>query len=103
MVSEEKFQERVQAWLADGFQLVEEEPTLDSGRRPDFIAHNPFNSYVIEVENSKESLYNGIGQGIVYARETAFDPVVVFPAEEVDEDTLPLLEAGGGVLRLVTV
>lgn len=79
---EAAFHDHVAAWLSESFVDVAHEPTLPSGRRPDFIAHTPFRSYVIEVENTSETLYNAIGQASVYAAETGYRPVVVFPADD---------------------
>lgn len=81
-LSEADFHELVAAWLAESFAEVEHEVTLPSGRRPDFIAHTPFHSYVLEVEDSADSLYDCIGQAAVYAEETGHDPVAVFPADD---------------------
>lgn len=81
-ISEAEFHDRVSEWLAVSFQKVQHEVTLPSGRRVDFIAHTPFESYCIEVEDSADSLYNAIGQAAVYQAETGHTPVIVFPAED---------------------
>lgn len=79
---EAKFHDLVAAWLREAFVDVEHEVTLPSRRRVDFVAHTPFASYVIEVEDSADSLYNAIGQSAVYSRETGHRPVAVFPADD---------------------
>lgn len=80
---ESDYHRLVAAWLDESFSDVEHEVTLDSGRRVDFVAHTPFASYVIEVENNNDGsdLYNGVGQAAVYAEETGHEPVVVVPAD----------------------
>lgn len=80
--TEADFQELVAVWLSESFAAVDHAPTLDSGRRPDFVAHTPFRTYAIEVEDSSESLYRGVGQAGVYATELDAEPVVVFPADD---------------------
>lgn len=102
MVKESEYQQAVAAWLAESFADVEYKPYLDSGRIPDFIARTPFESYVIEVENEWEP-YMGIGQAEVYAAESGHEPVVVFPADEVDPEDFSLLSGVENVPRLVTV
>jgi hypothetical protein len=98
VLSESAFHTAVAAWLLDSFQQINHEPTLDSGRRPDFVVHTPFRGYVVEVEDSADTLYTGVGQALVYARETGFQPVVVFPATDAPPpDTVP------DAVRLVTV
>lgn len=87
-MSEADFHELVRAWLLESFVHVEHEVTLESGRRPDFIAHTPFESYVIEVEDSADSLYNAIGQAAVYEEETGLQPVAVFPADDAPDPEL---------------
>lgn len=84
-MNEADFHELVAAWLRESFADVEHEVVLDSGRRPDFIAHTPFDSYIIEVEDSADSLYNAIGQAVVYSKETGMTPVIVFPASDAPE------------------
>lgn len=81
-MTEADFHELVAVWLWESFAQVEHEVTIESGRRPDFIVHTPFDSYVIEVEDSAETLYNAIGQSAVYAEETGLQPVAVFPADD---------------------
>lgn len=80
---ERGYHEAVASWLDQSFAMVEHEPVIDSGKEPDFVAHTPFDSYVIEVENGTEDreLYNGLGQCLVYAEETGLVPVLVLPAE----------------------
>lgn len=97
---ESEFHDAVAAWLLDAFVHVEHEPTLPSGRRPDFIAYTPFESYVIEVENSGSSAsdaYTGIGQAEIYALETDYQPVLVFPATDPPTVEFP------GHIEVVTV
>lgn len=90
MISEAAYHDVVRAWLRESFASIDHEVTLPSGRRPDFIAHTPFESYVIEVENSASSLYDALGQAAVYAEETGHTPVVVFPADDApDIATIP--------------
>lgn len=81
---ESKYHELVAAWLDESFSDVEHEVTLDSGLRPDFVAYTPFDTYVIEVENtaSNSDVYNGLGQCQVYAWETGYTPVLVLPADD---------------------
>lgn len=89
-MSEAEFHDLVRAWLAESFAAVDHEVTLPSGRRPDFIAYTPFESYVLEVEDSADSLYTAIGQAAVYFEETGHRPVVVFPADDApDPDRIP--------------
>lgn len=87
MVSEEKYHKLVRQWLYESFADVDHEVVLESRRRPDFIAYTPFGGYVIEVENTFDSqdLYDGLGQVMTYGMETGLTPVVVFPADEVEE------------------
>lgn len=87
---EAEFHTLVAAWLRDAFVEVDHEVTLPSGRRPDFVAYTPFDSYVLEVEDSAGSLYDCIGQCAVYAEETGYTPVGVFPADDApDADEIP--------------
>lgn len=96
MVSEKRYHRLVRSWLADSFADVVHEPELRSGLEPDFLAHTPFGSYVIEVENTwnLSDIYNGLGQLEVYLAEIQADPavfavqggVLVVPADEVDAD-----------------
>lgn len=89
-MTEAEFHGLVAAWLREAFVDVEHEVTLPSRRRVDFIAHTPFHSYVIEVEDSADSLYNAIGQSAVYAGETGHQPVAVFPADDYPQpDEIP--------------
>ena len=88
-VVEAEFHTAVRSWLLAAFEHVEHEVTLESGRRPDFIAHTPFESYVLEVESSGEKLYESIGQALVYAHETGYEPVVVFPASSPPDGPVP--------------
>lgn len=93
MVSEDRFQDAVYAWLRHSFVRVESEIYLKgTGHFVDFIAYTPFESYAIEVEDSWGSIQSGIGQALLYAAETGHEPVVVLPAEEIDPDELPLVE-----------
>lgn len=80
-MSEADYHRLVAAWLRDAFVDVEHEPRLESGYRPDFLAHTPFGGYAIEVEDDATTLYNGLGQALVYARETGYEPIAVFPAD----------------------
>lgn len=103
-MNEDKFQEAVAAWLTQAFETVEEEVRLDStGHYVDFVAHTPFNSYAIEVENSWDSIYSGIGQAMTYAAETGHDPVVVFPADEINDTEAHLLRSHPDTPRIVAV
>lgn len=92
---EKEYHKAVGGWLSQSFTDVEHEVRLPSGRRPDFIAHTPFHSYVIEVENSwsNHDIKDGLGQAQIYGAETGFVPVLVFPADDVDEGDLTLLDA----------
>lgn len=85
MIQESEYQKRVAEWLRESFSDIEHEPTLESGRRPDFVVHTPFESYVLEVENTFDEIYNGIGQTSVYGVETGHTPLVVVPADTVTE------------------
>lgn len=80
--SERDFHRAVAGWLAQSFEDVDHEHTLESGRRPDFVAYTPFGSYVMEVESTGDKLYESIGQALVYAKETGHSPVIVFPAHD---------------------
>lgn len=81
---ESTYHNAVASWLLDTFaaDAIEHEPTLDSGREPDFLVRTPWGGWAIEVENSSDDAYNGLGQALVYAHETGLQPVVVFPADE---------------------
>lgn len=104
MVTEQRFRELVVAWLSDSFADVEAQPTLsETSHRPDYIAHTPFESYVIEVEDSWDSIYEGLGQAHLYAAESGHTPVAVFPADEVDAEELAILDADGEAPRIVTL
>ena len=89
IMTEAEYHDLVASWLSESFADVEHEARLESGRRVDFVAHTPFQSYAIEVEDghSNKELYNGIGQAIIYARETGFEPVLVLPAPGWDGPT----------------
>lgn len=100
-MKESEYRKLVLVWLEESFVEIEANPTLESRRRPDFIAYTPFNSYVIEVENTFEDVFIGIGQATYYASETGHTPVVVLPADNVEEpeftylrenDDTPLIE-----------
>ena len=87
---EADFHRAVRAWLADAFEIIEHEPVLSSGRRPDFIARTPFESYVLEVESTGDRVYEAIGQAGTYSVETGYEPVVVYPAHDPpDADPFP--------------
>lgn len=86
MVDEKEFHNAVSSWLYESFQEIEHEEYIESGKRPDFMAHTPFESYVIEVEDTADTLYRAIGQVGIYAAELGYEPVVVFPAEEYPDD-----------------
>lgn len=88
-MTEAEYHGLVAAWLSEHFADVEHEAVLESGRRVDFIARTPFESYAIEVEDghSNKELYNGLGQCQVYARETGFTPVLILPAPGYDGPT----------------
>lgn len=88
-MTESEFHELVALWLEESFARVEHEPRVSlpesaagSYLIPDFIAHTPFDSYVIEVEDDIDSLETGLGQALRYADLTGFEPVVVLPADE---------------------
>lgn len=80
---ERDYHTAVASWLAESFADVEHEPVIDSGHEPDFIAHTPFDSYIVEVENGVDNaeLYNGLGQCLVYSQVTGLKPVLVLPAD----------------------
>lgn len=89
-IPESEFHKKVAEWLNESFEVVEHEVTIESGKRPDFIAHTPFHTYVIEVENTSDTLYRAIGQVGVYSVETGHDPVLVFPADaDIDTEVVP--------------
>lgn len=102
---EGEYQELVAAWLAHSFADVETEVVLASWRRPDVVASTPFETYVLEIEDSWDlsSVYQGIGQALVYAAETGHTPVVVLPAEDVDTELHEMLAADPAVPRIETV
>lgn len=79
---ESEYHGLVAAWLRESFTDISHEVRLESGRRVDFIARTPFESYCIEVENSHSlaDLYNGLGQCLIYARETGMTPILILPA-----------------------
>lgn len=83
--SEAEFHNLVATWLSESFEYVEHEPYLDSGRIPDFVAHTPFETYAIEVEDNWEAVYTGVGQAEGYAAELDAEPVVVIPATAVEQ------------------
>lgn len=89
MVAEKRFHDLVAAWLAESFADVNHEVRIDlpedaegSYVVADYVAHTPFQSYVIEVEDTVHSLETGLGQALRFADLTGHAPVVVFPAEE---------------------
>lgn len=92
-MSEADFHELVAAWIYESFADVDHEPTLSSGKRPDFVVNTPFGGYVVEVEDTAASLYTGIGQAIVYSAETGLTPLVVFPADEVTDDIIEVFDS----------
>lgn len=102
-MGEATVQRLVAAWLRESFADVEHEPRLPAtGRVPDFIAHTPFESYVIEVEHgSFEDLFTGLGQAYAYAQFTDHTPVVVLPADEVEDPEFT--ELSTGPIRIVTL
>lgn len=87
-MSEAEYHDLVAAWLRESFVDVAHEPRVDlpadlSGEYvvPDFTAHTPFGDYVLEVEDDATTLYDGLGQALIYARATGHEPVAVFPAD----------------------
>lgn len=80
-MGEAAYHDLVAAWLREAFVDVVHEPMLPTGREPDFFVSTPWRDYVIEVEDTAESLYTGLGQALVYAAETDAIPVTVFPAD----------------------
>jgi hypothetical protein len=85
-MSEKEYHKLVAAWLDKKFAEVKSEPFLEEMRRfPDFVAHTPFESYVIEIEDDFESITTGIGQAEMYAAESGYTPVVIIPANEVKQ------------------
>lgn len=104
MVSEAHFHGLVAAWLRDSFADVEHEPTIESGREPDFVVHTPFQSYVLEIENTFDDIYNGVGQAAVYSVEMGLERIVVVPADTIDEpDLLAGLQAAPWAPHIATV
>lgn len=103
-ISEDKFQELVYSWLSESFAHVEAEVVLeDSGRRPDFIAYTPFDSYVIEVENDWTSIKDGLGQCVMYEAETDMTPILVLPADTVDITELEIIESVEHSPKIITL
>lgn len=103
-MSEREFHKLVAAWLSESFADVEHEVYLEgSGHYVDFIAHTPFHSYAIEVEDSWDSIYDGLGQASMYGAETGHIPVVVFPADTVDELELEIVRQSDVHVRIVLV
>lgn len=85
-MTEADFQDAVGTWLREHFIHVKHEPVLsDTQREPDFVVHTPFETYAVEVEDSFENLYRGLGQAIGYAAEVDGVPVVVLPATVIEE------------------
>lgn len=91
-MSEVEYRELVAAWLADNFVDIEHEVYLsDTGRFVDFVVRTPFERYAIEVEEDFESLTTGIGQTEMYAAELDATPVVVIPADVIEQPEFDLL------------
>lgn len=87
-MGEAAYHDLVAAWLREAFVDVVHEPRVDLPAGlpgayvvPDFTAHTPFGEYVLEVEDSADSLYTGLGQALIYARATGHEPVAIFPAD----------------------
>lgn len=92
-MKESEYHRIVAAWLRDSFSEIKHEPRLESGHRPDFVVYTPWNSYVLEVEETFEEIREGIGQSVEYASETGHIPVVVIPGEEVQYPEYEWLQA----------
>lgn len=92
-MKESRYHGLVEAWLAEAFADVEHEVVLPSGRRPDFIAYTHWESYVIEVENGFDSIQEGIGQARMYASETGHTPIVILPADDLQQPEYDNLQA----------
>lgn len=103
MVSEDKFHELVASWLKESFSEITHEPRLESYREPDFIVSTPFQSYVIEVEDTFEDIFTGTGQAMYYGAETSHEPVIVIPADEVEEPEYSYLDRDPDVPHIVTL
>lgn len=85
MISEKKYHELVAVWLYESFADVEHEITIASGNRPDFIVSTPYEDYVVEVANDQKTIRMDMGQVIDYASELGMTPIVVIPADAVEE------------------
>lgn len=92
-MNEEDYHDLVRTWLYKNFENIYHEFYLpDSGRFVDFLVSTPFGGYVIEVEDTFEDVFDGIGQVTYYAAETGYEPVVVLPADDIDEPEFTYLQ-----------
>lgn len=89
MHDETHYHDLVASWLASSFVQVEHEVRLDlpdaaqgSYVVADFVAYTPFEAYVVEVEDSADTLEQGLGQALRFAALLDAAPVVVLPADE---------------------
>ena len=84
-ISEAAFHDIVRVWLTDrvGAGNLTHEPTLRTGREPDFLAEGPLATWAVEVENDADSLTDGFGQARLYAKHaTEYVPLLVLPPVE---------------------
>lgn len=103
MISEHDFQDLVYEWLIDHYQPenVYREPTLRTGRRPDFLVYTPLAIWAIEVENQSEDVTGGIGQAILYAgHQFEYTPAIVFPTDSRDREEIEILRTNMRVIEL---
>lgn len=102
--SEETFQDRVVEYLEDeyGAENIEENKYLpDPYRFCDIWVEGPLVDYAIEVENDFDAAIKGVGQSLIYAAEEVNAvPIVVLPANHVDEPEVSSLRRAVPVVEL---
>lgn len=95
-VPESEFHQTVREFLEESFasDVVEHEVVLEATDRVvDFRVSTPFRTYFVEVENSFEDIFVGVGQAEMYAGADGV-PVVILPStDDVEQRELKRLRA----------
>lgn len=94
-LSESEFCDRIEAEVLApefGAEQVEREPTLASGRRPDFLIETPIGTVAVEVGTSEASLLHDAGQALAYAAEVGGVPVVLTTPEAAESTEASIIK-----------
>lgn len=98
-VPEKAFIEEVEDFFRDLFPEAElitgyDTRLEDSGRYPDILIEGSrFGNFAVEAENDFETAFKGVGQALLYARETGYTPVLVLPEGHTEEPEWTFLKS----------